>query len=98
MLLSKERFWFNSLQSCVRPLVDLATFDAIQLHQEIGTLTWPIGVDFGPGTLHDWRAYATSWQRGLKGGRIQYQTNGGPTREWSRRAAEHGSARLIRNG
>jgi hypothetical protein len=32
--------------------------------------------------------YATNWQSGLKGGRIQYLTKGGPTREWSRRAAE----------
>ena len=36
------------------PLRDLATFNAVQLDQEVGTLTWPNGADFDPATLHDW--------------------------------------------
>ena len=36
------------------PLQDLATFNAVTLDQEIGTLTWPNGADFDPATLHDW--------------------------------------------
>lgn len=36
------------------PLQDLATFNAVQLDQEVGTLTWPNGADFDPATLHDW--------------------------------------------
>ena len=36
------------------PLRDLATFNAVALDQEVGTLTWPNGADFDPATLHDW--------------------------------------------
>ena len=36
------------------PLRDLATFNAVSLDPEIGTLTWPNGADFDPATLHDW--------------------------------------------
>jgi len=36
------------------PLLDLATFNAVTLDQEAGTLTWPNGADFDPATLHDW--------------------------------------------
>lgn len=36
------------------PLQDLATFNAVTLDQEVGTLTWPNGADFDPATLHDW--------------------------------------------
>jgi hypothetical protein len=38
------------------PLQDLATFNAVTLDAEIGTLTWPNGADFDPATLHDWPA------------------------------------------
>ena len=38
------------------PLQDLATFDAVALDPEVGTLTWPNGADFDPTTLHDWPA------------------------------------------
>ncbi len=36
------------------PLQDLATFNAVELDQEVGTLVWPNGADFDPVTLHDW--------------------------------------------
>jgi hypothetical protein len=36
------------------PLQDLATFNAVTLDPEVGTLTWPNGADFDPTTLHDW--------------------------------------------
>jgi hypothetical protein len=36
------------------PLQDLATFNAVTLDTEAGTLTWPNGADFDPATLHDW--------------------------------------------
>src|SRR5687767_5348367 len=40
------------------PLQDLATFNAVALHPEVGTLVWPNGADIDPGTLHDWREVA----------------------------------------
>lgn len=36
------------------PLRDLATFNAVRLDPEAGTLVWPNGADFDPATLHDW--------------------------------------------
>ena len=36
------------------PLQDLATFNAVKLDDEAGTLVWPNGADFDPATLHDW--------------------------------------------
>ncbi len=36
------------------PLRDPATFDAVVLDGEAGTLVWPNGADFDPATLHDW--------------------------------------------
>jgi len=36
------------------PLQDLATFNAVRLDPEVGTLIWPNGADFDPVTLHDW--------------------------------------------
>jgi hypothetical protein len=36
------------------PLRNLATFDAVRLDPEAGTLVWPNGADFDPSTLHDW--------------------------------------------
>jgi Protein of unknown function (DUF2442) len=36
------------------PLQDLATFNAVALDAEAGTLVWPNGADFDPATLHDW--------------------------------------------
>jgi hypothetical protein len=36
------------------PLRDLATFNAVRLDSEVGTLVWPNGADFDPATLHDW--------------------------------------------
>jgi hypothetical protein len=36
------------------PLQDLATFNAVTLDSEAGTLVWPTGADFDPATLHDW--------------------------------------------
>ena len=36
------------------PLQDLATFNAVSLDDEAGTLVWPNGADFDPATLHDW--------------------------------------------
>ena len=36
------------------PLQDLATFNAVTLDVEAGTLVWPNGADFDPTTLHDW--------------------------------------------
>lgn len=37
------------------PLQDLATFNAVKLDDEAGTLVWPNGADFDPATLHDWQ-------------------------------------------
>ena len=36
------------------PLQDLATFNAVSLDREAGTLVWPNGADFDPTTLHEW--------------------------------------------
>jgi hypothetical protein len=36
------------------PLQDLTLFNAVELDEEVGTLTWPNGADFDPATLHDW--------------------------------------------
>jgi hypothetical protein len=36
------------------PLQDPATFNAVTLDAEAGTLVWPNGADFDPATLHDW--------------------------------------------
>jgi hypothetical protein len=36
------------------PLRDLATFNAVRLDDEAGTLVWPNDADFDPATLHDW--------------------------------------------
>ena len=36
------------------PLQDLATFNAVKLDAEVGTLVWPNDADFDPATLHDW--------------------------------------------
>jgi hypothetical protein len=36
------------------PLQELATFNAVRLDAEAGTLVWPNGADFDPATLHDW--------------------------------------------
>jgi hypothetical protein len=36
------------------PLQDPATFNAVTLDSEAGTLVWPNGADFDPATLHDW--------------------------------------------
>jgi hypothetical protein len=36
------------------PLQDLATFNAVRLDTEVGTLVWPNDADFDPATLHDW--------------------------------------------
>jgi hypothetical protein len=36
------------------PLQDPATFNAVTLDSEVGTLVWPNGADFDPATLHDW--------------------------------------------
>ena len=50
------------------PLQDLATFNAVTLDQEIGTLTWPNGADVDPATLDDWPAVCDGSPRGLKSG------------------------------
>jgi hypothetical protein len=36
------------------PLQDPATFNAVALDAEAGTLVWPNGADFDPATLHAW--------------------------------------------
>lgn len=36
------------------PLRDPATFNAVRLDTEVGTLVWPNDADFDPATLHDW--------------------------------------------
>ncbi|MEW5982812.1 MAG: DUF2442 domain-containing protein [Acidobacteriota bacterium] len=36
------------------PLRDLASFNAVTIDREAGTLAWPNGADFDPATLHDW--------------------------------------------
>ena len=36
------------------PLQELATFNAVRLDDEVGTLVWPNGADFDPAMLHDW--------------------------------------------
>jgi hypothetical protein len=35
-------------------LQDLATFNAVRLDTEVGTLVWPNDADFDPATLHAW--------------------------------------------
>jgi hypothetical protein len=55
------------------PLRDLATFNAVRLDEEVGTLTWPNGADFDPATLHEWpeaskelAARAQTWTEGTE--------------------------------
>jgi hypothetical protein len=36
------------------PLQNAATFNAVRLDTEVGTLVWPNDADFDPATLHDW--------------------------------------------
>jgi hypothetical protein len=36
------------------PLRNLATFNAVRLDPEAGTLVWPNDADFDPAALHDW--------------------------------------------
>jgi uncharacterized protein DUF2442 len=36
------------------PLQELATFNAVRIDDEAGTLVWPNGADFDPAMLHDW--------------------------------------------
>jgi hypothetical protein len=36
------------------PLQNPATFNAVRLDTEVGTLVWPNDADFDPATLHDW--------------------------------------------
>jgi hypothetical protein len=36
------------------PLQDPATFNAVRLDAEVGTLVWPNDADFDPATLHNW--------------------------------------------
>ena len=61
------------------PLQDPATFNAVVLDQEAGTLVWPNGADFDPATLHDWpvlgqelervaSAWAGEWHNGQQAG------------------------------
>jgi hypothetical protein len=38
------------------PLQEAATFNAVRIDAEAGTLVWPNGADFDPATLHDWPA------------------------------------------
>lgn len=35
-------------------LQELATFNAVRLDLEVGTVVWPNGADFDPAILHDW--------------------------------------------
>jgi hypothetical protein len=35
-------------------LRNLATFNAVRLDPEAGTLVWPNDADFDPAALHDW--------------------------------------------
>ena len=63
------------------PLRDLATFNAVILDTEVGTLTWPNGADFDPATLHDWpevkdelTARARRWSNGADAARADAQT------------------------
>jgi hypothetical protein len=39
------------------PLRDPRFFDQVRLDEEAGTLTWPNGADFEPGTLYDWQTW-----------------------------------------
>src|SRR5262245_47405331 len=55
------------------PLQDLATFNAVRLDTEVGTLVWPNDADFDPATLHDWPEVvdelgrrAEAWAAGAK--------------------------------
>jgi hypothetical protein len=62
------------------PLRDLATFNAVRLDDEAGTLVWPNDADFDPATLHDWpdvKDELASRARAWAG------DDGGLTREWS---------------
>jgi hypothetical protein len=47
-------FWPVLHGTLFGPLRDLATFNAVSLDIEVGTLVWPNGADFDPATLHDW--------------------------------------------
>jgi hypothetical protein len=69
------------------PLQDLATFNAVVLDPEVGTLTWPNGADFDPSTLHDWpsvrdelAARARAWAAGSAAGGRRANQRMEPTR------------------
>jgi hypothetical protein len=67
------------------PLRDLATFNAVRLDDEAGTLVWPNGADFDPAALHDWpqvqdefASRARAWAAQTSGGRANTRVE--PTR------------------
>ena len=67
------------------PLQDQATFNAVRLDSEVGTLVWPNDADFDPATLHDWpdvaaefAARARTW--GLSSNDRRANTRMEPTR------------------
>ena len=69
------------------PLQNPATFNAVRLDTEVGTLVWPNDADFDPATLHDWPEVSEELA-------VRARTWGEPandqrrTREWSRRAGD----------
>jgi hypothetical protein len=78
------------------PLQDLATFNAVTLDHEVGTLVWPNGADFDPATLHDWPQVREDLAARAQGWIDRRSDQPRANREWSRRAAETVTVRLIR--
>ena len=68
------------------PLRELATFNAVTLDHEVGTLVWPNGADFDPATLHDWPDVGEGLAERARAWESCRDWAAGLTREWSRRA------------
>lgn len=62
------------------PLQDPATFNAVTLDAEAGTLVWPNGADFEPATLHDWPEVVEELSARARGWASNEQRRMEPTR------------------
>lgn len=45
------------------PLLDLETFNRVQIDPDAHTLVWPNGADFDPASLHEWPGQEEAFRR-----------------------------------